>query len=617
MPRLFFLLILCLFVQAGIASGPDALVKRSDVTYEILSDKKIQYTRKTEIVILNKAGDRFAQFAFEEDDFIKQRKFDIDVIVAGGKIMRSYDKKDFDQRLSEIRAGYYDDSQYFSIDVSQREYPYTIRLEQVRTQEVFFDYSWTPRSSMSYQYENFSFQFSRPADTEVRFYVDTALVERIQTEDKGVITDRFTLKHKVEAIDELYLKPEKRSLVHVVSNSFNYNGYRGSMESWTSFGKWMNDLWEKQSSLDLEAIAKVYPEGYEHLTSREKAEIAYDYIQSNMRYVAVTYGMGGLQTASAEETFEVGYGDCKALTNLLHTILAIVGVESFPALVSAGSGDVAIYPDRPTNNFNHVILCIPNQEDTLWAECTNQESPLNYLSDFTDDRYTMLMTPEGGVLTKTPSYTYKENLTIRTTDIIMGPSRSASISVRGEFAKLGMEESVLRAKGFGYEDEDIVGAMSRLSSFDVERLEVQNYPKDKPKMTAKIEIVDRLFAKKMGPKMLFTPFFVEDDFPFFEKEERKHPIYFRRGFTYVDTINVYFPDGMTLDKLPESRSLEAVFGGYEWRATLLENQEGVRFVRKLYYKEGEYPTDEYPEIKDFFDTVKNDENTKLALVPRG
>lgn len=63
--------------------------------------------------------------------------------------------------------------------------------------------------------------------------------------------------------------------------------------------------------------------------------------------------------------------------------------------------------------FNHVILSVPLQTDTVWLECTSQTLPAGYLSGFTSNRYALMVDENGGVLVRTPKYNLRDNLETR------------------------------------------------------------------------------------------------------------------------------------------------------------------------------------------------------------
>ena len=53
---------------------------------------------------------------------------------------------------------------------------------------------------------------------------------------------------------------------------------------------------------------------------------------------------------------------------------------------------------------NHIIIRVPMDSDTVWLDCTMNDSPFGFLDDFTDDRAVLLVNKEGGTIGRTPEY---------------------------------------------------------------------------------------------------------------------------------------------------------------------------------------------------------------------
>ncbi len=146
-------------------------------------------------------------------------------------------------------------------------------------------------------------------------------------------------------------------------------------------------------------------------SDKDKAKILYNYLQKNTRYISIQIGIGGLEPFPASEVDRLGYGDCKALANYMRSMLSAVNIPSYYCIVKAGRRKESFHKTfANAQDGNHVILCIPFKNDTTWLECTSQNLPFGFLSDFTDDRDVVACTENGGVIMHTPKYINSTNL---------------------------------------------------------------------------------------------------------------------------------------------------------------------------------------------------------------
>jgi transglutaminase-like putative cysteine protease len=108
---------------------------------------------------------------------------------------------------------------------------------------------------------------------------------------------------------------------------------------------------------DIQALADKLTKGIDD--KNRQAEVLYNWVSKNIRYVAVYLGAGGVVPHTAETVLANRYGDCKDHVALLQALLAAKGIDSSGALVNLGSSywlpEVATAPGV----FNHIITYIP------------------------------------------------------------------------------------------------------------------------------------------------------------------------------------------------------------------------------------------------------------------
>ncbi|MDP4989490.1 MAG: DUF3857 domain-containing protein, partial [Polaribacter sp.] len=108
-------------------------------------------------------------------------------------------------------------------------------------------------------------------------------------------------------------------------------------------------------------------------------------MQQKTRYISVQIGIGGWEPIAANLVDDVGYGDCKGLTNYTKALLDVADVTAYYTVVYADDR-IDVDKDFSSLQGNHVILNIPNNGKDVWLECTSQTMPFGFLGDFTDDR---------------------------------------------------------------------------------------------------------------------------------------------------------------------------------------------------------------------------------------
>lgn len=138
--------------------------------------------------------------------------------------------------------------------------------------------------------------------------------------------------------------------------------------------------------------------------ARTRTALALRSVQDNVRYFAITLDHGGLTPQTAEKTWSVRYGDCKAKTLLLLTMLDGLGVPAEPALANLGQGDMISKRLPSAAAFNHIIVRANVDGRPLLLEGTASGDRLVDIGDSRNYRNLLPLTQAGATLLAVPAH---------------------------------------------------------------------------------------------------------------------------------------------------------------------------------------------------------------------
>ncbi|HEX4741353.1 MAG TPA: DUF3857 domain-containing transglutaminase family protein, partial [Caulobacteraceae bacterium] len=137
---------------------------------------------------------------------------------------------------------------------------------------------------------------------------------------------------------------------------------------------------------------------------KQRAAAALRLVQGQVRYLAHAEDGGGYTPQSADETWRLRYGDCKAKTVLLMALLRELGVPAEPVLASTTGGDgLNAYLPAP-QLFNHVLVRVRLGGRDYWLDGTREGD--RGLDDLTTPAFGWVLpldTPDGQLIHLDPS----------------------------------------------------------------------------------------------------------------------------------------------------------------------------------------------------------------------
>ena len=140
-----------------------------------------------------------------------------------------------------------------------------------------------------------------------------------------------------------------------------------------------------------------------HADPLDRASAALKLVQQNVRYVYVGLNRGNLTPASADETWQRRYGDCKAKTALLLALLTQLGIEAEPVLVNSSGADDGFDQRLPIPQlFDHVLVRAHINGKIYWLDGTLPPVASPSARPIYSVSWVLPLTARGGELEKLP-----------------------------------------------------------------------------------------------------------------------------------------------------------------------------------------------------------------------
>lgn len=588
-----------------------AIVREYQVEYTLNSPSDLVENVSMVLTILDSEGKKFATQVWHYDIFSKYTSGEIHIFDKNGLRIEKESLRDLDDYGASAIGSFYDDSRFKVYEPLVKETPYTIIINYSKKYNGFFQLpSWNPQSNAKIAVENASLTIFNSGNigfkTKQVNLQKGSFVFNDENQNK-----RWEMQNIKAFKPESYVKSTQIPYIVFPMNQFQLQGFAGNTDSWEGFGKWSADLIAERNKLPEETRAKILEMVKDHDNPKEKARIIYTWMQENTRYISIQYGIGGWQPTTAADVDDLKYGDCKALANYTKALFEVAGIDSYYSLVTAGEGEKTLDPKFPSNQFNHVILCVPFEGDTTWVECTADNIAFGYLGDFTDDRYALVINGDQSRLVKTPSYSKEVNLQVREANIQVNIDGSIHAAIQTAFKGLQYNNRRAQINEDEKDRKDYLYNSVAISGFTIKNLAYTYKKEVLPEIQEDLEIDAVKFASVTGSRM-FIPLNMMNKSKYKPEKDtaRKNSIFISMAYIDIDSLVYQIPDGYEVERLPEDQSLESKFGNYSSKATVEGNQ--IIYVRNQEQNSGEFPAKGWSDFRQYkLDIVKADKATAI------
>lgn len=626
--------ILCFFLARGgdpkfpVSEIPDALkvganavIREHKLDFIIHSKNSASVRAHSVITILNEKAKRYAEEVIFYDKLSKVRSFTANLYDGTGKLVRKIKSNEIVDQSVYDGFSLFSDARLKYVDLKQGYYPYTVEFDyEIDYNYLFYipDFEILPSEKVSLVDASFTIQY--PPGLAPR-YKKIKVSEEPTKQDLPGNTESLSWSFKnIPAMKFEPLGPYSHELLPQISLSpgiFEYDTYAGSMQTWDDLGKWIASLNRGRNVLPEETKQKIKSITEKLPTTEEKVKAVYEYLQSKTRYVSIQLGIGGYQPFEAAVVDKMGYGDCKALSNYMVSMLETINIKANYVLIYADEEPQRIMTDFPNTQFNHAIVAVPNEKDTIWLECTSQTKPFGFMGRFTGDRQALLITDEGAKVVNTIHYTAEQNVQSRLADVHLDITGDAKAKIVTTYSGIQYENDYLTSVLNGQYDEQKkwIQKNTDIPSFDVTTFNFTNHKAKLPSARVSMELQIRKYGTPNGKRIFLTPNLMNKNSFIPEKiEQRKTPVVRRFTYTDLDTIRFHIPESIYPEFMPEAVKIVSRFGEYE--ASFKVEAGLLVYTRKLKMNKGEFAPETYNQLVDFYKSISKADNIKMVFLSK-
>jgi hypothetical protein len=607
-------------IPETLLKNANAVVRSHEESFVVLSPGKALSKEKLVITILNQKAHDLATKVVGYDNLNKLNSFKAVLYDASGKPVKKLKSSEFKDFSATDGGTIYSDSRVriASFD-GYKQYPFTVEFEyELAVTNMMFYPSWYPQFDENLAVEKTMLQVEMPAGMVLRHKEVNISKEVEKSQVKGNTVYTWQLSN-LPAIEMEPWGPRLAELVPVVYTAptvFEVEGYKGTMNSWKELGEWQNKL-----NAGRDVLPKATQEKLLKLVEGEKSKVAqvkkiYEYLQANTRYISVQVGIGGWQPFEASFVDSKGYGDCKALSNYTYAMLKAIGIQSYPAIIMAGRGARDMQADFPNPRANHMILCVPLEQDTVWLECTSQQSPFDYMGSFTGNRHALLATPEGGKLVRTHAYAMEDNKQLRRADIVVDKKGNAKVKVITIHTGIQQEEerAIMEHPSTEEQKKKLAGSIN-IPDFTIESFLFSGTKDRIPTVIENVELSVNKCGSINGKRLFIKPNLMNQHKSIPAKvEDRKSDVVVGVGFLDSDTMVYALPEGYAVEFKPEDTTIKSNFGNYSTSVAVAGNT--LTYIRTFAMREGRYPAASYTEFIEFWKKIVKADAAQVVLVTK-
>lgn len=391
-----------------------------------------------------------------------------------------------------------------------------------------------------------------------------------------------------------------------------------SLSKWDDVSEWFWKLQLPQAKANTGIKNTVAQLTMGKTDNLQKARAIFDWVANQTRYVGLEFGISAYRPHPAVDVYEKRYGDCKDKTNLLITMLDLVGIKAYPVLLMAGEQKTEQRRLPTITAFNHCIAYLELDGKEYWLDPTSETCDFGDIPAADRGAEGLVVQNGKGIFKKIPTYAPQNNGVVVRLNAKLKPDGSADADA--DVRMFGEPAQTLRATVRSLTPEQRKEMMSsmvqRFSANGVmQSFEVPDGNDKQADFVMKFVMQAPQFAENSDGIMIIplgggageartNPY---------NKPTRKHPIVETDSASTIAETIIQLPEGYQPISMPTDVRLDSGIQQFQRTVRLSPDGKTLTLRSELKLTPGRIMPADYEKVRSYYAELIKLGNQKLVL----
>ncbi len=342
-------------------------------------------------------------------------------------------------------------------------------------------------------------------------------------------------------------------------------------------------------------------------SNQDRMKMIFDYVKSRMNWNE----FGGIYCDDGvKEAYKDKKGNIAEINLMLTAMLRYAGIEANPVLVSTRSNGISLYPSE--SSYNYVIVGVELENQMILLDATNKYSLPNILPIRDLNWFGRIIRKNGSsaVIDLMPKLNSKEIV-----NIMASVNEQGEVSGKIRNQKFDYKALVFRVNYAGITNDSHVEKLEkRYHGIGVGDYEVQNSSDLEKPIVENYSFTTTNEVEIIGDKMYVSPFlfFTLTENPF-KQEKREYPIDFVYPNQMKFNISINFPEGYTVETLPQSRAVAMPENMGSFKYSISNNGNQIQLLYTADMNQAIIGSEDYEILKNYYKEMILKQTEKIVL----